>query len=154
MLINIFNISKEEKTKYIAEKISNICKKGDVIALSGRLGIGKTTFAKHFIRKVSKVDQVPSPSYNLLLSYKTNNTMIHHMDAWRLKNIEEAISLGITEMYENSIFIIEWAEKIKKILPSDCLRLQLFEEKSIKKISVEGNSNWKKRLEPFFLNDK
>ena len=154
MLINIFNISKEEKTKYIAEKISNICNKGDVIALSGRLGIGKTTFAKHFIKKASKVGQVPSPSYNLLLSYKTNNTMIHHMDAWRLKNVEEAISLGITEMYENSIFIIEWAEKIKKILPPDCLQLQIFEENSKKKISLEGNSNWKKRLEPLFLNEK
>ena len=58
MFINSFNIQKENKTKIIAEEISKICKKGDVLAISGSMGVGKTTFIKYFIKKISKLKYI------------------------------------------------------------------------------------------------
>ena len=146
MLINNFNIQDENKTKVIAEEISKICKKGDVLAISGSMGIGKTTFIKYFIKKIAKAKSVPSPSYNIILPYESKHSTIFHMDAWRLKNHNEALSLGITEMFDDAIFLIEWAEKIKIILPNDCLTLLIKNIKNKKFIEIEGNEVWKKRL--------
>ena len=146
MFINNFNIQEENKTKIIAEKISKICKKGDVLAISGSMGVGKTTFIKYFIQKITKAKSVPSPSYNIILPYKSKHSTIFHMDAWRLKNHNEALSLGITEMFDDAIFLIEWAEKIKAILPTDCLKLLIKNKKNKKYIEIEGNELWNKRF--------
>ena len=146
MFINSFNIQKENKTKIIAEEISKICKKGDVLAISGIMGVGKTTFIKYFIQKISKAKSVPSPSYNIILPYESEVSTIFHMDAWRLKSHNEALSLGITEMFEDAIFLIEWAEKIKVILPNNCLKLIIKNINNKKFIEIEGNEVWNKRL--------
>ena len=146
MFINSFNIQKENKTKIIAEEISKICEKGDVLAISGSMGVGKTTFIKYFIQKISKAKSVPSPSYNIVLPYKSEISNIFHMDAWRLKNYNEALSLGITEMFEDAIFLIEWAEKIKVILPNNCLNLIIKNIGNKKFINIEGDEVWNKRL--------
>ena len=146
MLINSFNIQEENKTKIIAEKISKICKKGDVLAISGSMGVGKTTFIKYFIKKITKAESVPSPSYNIILPYESKHSTIFHMDAWRLKNHHEALSLGITEIFDDAIFLIEWAEKIKVILPNDCLKLLIKNIKNQKCIEIKGNEVWNKRF--------
>ena len=146
MFINHFNIQEENKTKIIAEEISKICKKGDVLAISGSMGIGKTTFIRYFIQKITKAKSVPSPSYNIILPYESKYSTIFHMDAWRLKNHNEALSLGITEMFDNAIFLIEWAEKIKVILPTGCLKLLIKNIKNKKCIEIEGNEIWNERF--------
>ena len=146
MFIKSFNIQEENKTKIIAEEFSKICKKGDVLAISGSMGVGKTTFIKYFIQKISKAKSVPSPSYNIILPYESKHSTIFHMDAWRLKNHNEALSLGITEMFDDAIFLIEWAEKIKVILPNNCLKLIIKNIKNKKFIEIEGNEVWNKRF--------
>ena len=146
MFINNFNIQEENRTKIIAEEISKICKKGDVLAISGSMGVGKTTFIKYFIQKITKATSIPSPSYNIILPYESKHSTIFHMDAWRLKNHNEALSLGITEMFDDAIFLIEWAEKIKIILPIDCLKLFIKNIKNKKYIEIEGNELWNKRF--------
>ena len=146
MFINHFNIQEENKTKIIAEEISKICEKGDVLAITGSMGVGKTTFIKYFIQKISKAKSVPSPSYNIVLPYKSEISNIFHMDAWRLKSHNEALSLGITEMFEDAIFLIEWAEKIKVILPNNCLNLIIKNIGNKKFIDIEGDEVWNKRL--------
>ncbi len=146
MFIYNFNIQEENKTRIIAEEVSKICKKGDVLAISGEMGVGKTTFIKYFIQKITKAKSVPSPSYNIILPYESKYSTIFHMDAWRLKNHNEALALGITEMFDNSIFLVEWAEKIKVILPTDCLKLLIKNIKNKRFIKIEGNEKWKKRF--------
>ena len=146
MFINSFNIQKENKTKIIAEEISKICKKGDVLAISGSMGVGKTTFIKYFIKKISKAKSVPSPSYNIILPYESKISNIFHMDAWRLKNHNEALSLGIIEMFDDAIFLIEWAEKIRLLLPNNCLSLIIKNIDNKKFLKIVGNEVWSKRL--------
>ena len=74
------------------------------------MGSGKTTFIKYFIQNASNINCVPSPSYNLMLPYYTKQATIYHMDVWRLKDSHEAISLGITELFDG-IFLIEGQKK-------------------------------------------
>ena len=130
MCANIINIQKESRTKYIAEELSKLCSKGDVLALSGEMGSGKTTFIRYFIKNISNVNEVPSPSYNIMLPYDSKKTKIYHMDVWRIKSYEEVLTLGITDMFENSIFLVEWAEKIIDILPCNCLKLYITNDKN------------------------
>ena len=146
MFIKSFNIQEENKTKIIAEEFSKICKKGDVLAISGSMGVGKTTFIKYFIQKIAKAKSVPSPSYNIILPYESKNSNIFHMDAWRLKSHNEALSLGITEMFDDAIFLIEWAEKIREILPNNALNLIIKNINNKKLLEIKGNQVWKKRL--------
>ena len=153
MVIGIINIKSEKKTKFIAEELYKICKTGDLIALSGELGSGKTTFARYFIKKATNVKVVPSPTYNLMLPYKTKLSTIYHMDAWRIKDQDEAASLGITEMFENSIFIIEWADKIKNLIPESCLTLIINTKENLRELIFKGNTNWKNRLQKFSFNE-
>ena len=147
MLINSFQIQEENETKFIAKELSKLCCKGDVLAINGKMGAGKTTFIKYFIKNITNVKNVPSPSYNLILPYESTKTIIYHMDVWRLKSYKEALSLGIEEMFEQSIFLIEWAEKIKEILPKSCLKLDISNIKGKKTLKLEGNESWKIRLE-------
>ena len=154
MLINTFNIHEEIKTKAIAQQLSNISKKGDVFGISGQMGSGKTTFIRYFIQGISKVNNVPSPSYNIILPYDCNKSKVYHMDAWRLKNYNEALSLGITEMFDDTIFLIEWAEKIKTILPDNYLKLSITNIKNKKVLKLEGDKKWKIRLKKLSNYDK
>ena len=154
MLINTFNIHEEIKTRTIAQQLSNISKKGDVFGITGKMGSGKTTFIRYFIQKISKVSNVPSPSYNIILPYDCNKSKVYHMDAWRLKNYNEALSLGITEMFDDTIFLIEWAEKIKTILPDNYLKLSITNIKNKKVLKLEGDKKWKIRLKKLSNYDK
>jgi tRNA threonylcarbamoyladenosine biosynthesis protein TsaE len=110
------------------------------------MGVGKSTFIRYFIKKVSKAKSVPSPSYNIILPYKAKASDIFHMDAWRLKNHNEALSLGIIEMFDDAIFLIEWAEKIKLLLPDNCLSLIIKNIDNKKILEIVGNEVWNKRL--------
>ena len=154
MFINTFNIHEETNTKTIAQQLSKISKKGDVFGINGNMGSGKTTFIRYFIQRISKVNKVPSPSYNIILPYDSNKSKIYHMDAWRLKNYNEALSLGITEMFDKSIFLIEWAEKIKTILPNNYLKLSIKNIKNKKVLKLEGDEKWKIRLKKLPNYDK
>ena len=146
MFIIKFNIQEEKKTKVIAQEISKICKKGDVLAISGSMGIGKTTFVRYFIKNISKAQSVPSPTYNIMLPYETKYSTIYHMDAWRLKSYNDALSLGIVEKFDDAIFLIEWAEKIKVILPNNCLKLSIKNKNDKKFLEIKGNEAWQNRL--------
>ena len=75
------------------------------------------------------------------------------MDAWRINDESEAASLGITEMFESSIFIIEWADKIKSFIPENCLTLIINTKENIRELIFKGNANWQNRLKKFYFNE-
>jgi len=150
MLINNFNIQEENKTKIIAEEISKICKKGDVLAISGSMGVGKTTFIKYFIQKITKAKSVPSPSYNIYFKYNSQKAEIYHMDAWRISSELEIFNLGVLDFFQDSIFLIEWANKIDTYLPVSKLSITLEFSKTYRTISFRGDKKWKKRLDKDF----
>jgi len=99
-----------------------------VIGLSGDLGAGKTTFIQGFCRSIGIRKRITSPTFVLFKRFKVNNPRfanLYHIDCYRLKKPEELLKLGFKEILNNpqNIVLIEWAEKIKKILPKKIIRI-------------------------------
>ncbi len=109
----------------IATSLAGGLRPGDVIALSGDLGAGKTTFARAVIAALGWPGEVPSPTYTLVQSYEPPDVRIPvwHVDLYRLSSPDEADALGLFET--DAALIIEWPERLGDRLPADALRLAI-----------------------------
>ena len=112
------DITSEKSTKELAEKLTSYFKGGEYIFLYGEMGVGKTTFVKHFINKFQsdeklKLTEVTSPTFNLLNEYETNNFVIKHYDLFRIKKSSEIKDLDIFEKNEKIITLVEWPQLLK-----------------------------------------
>ena len=123
----IFKTETPEETQVLGEKLGKTLKQGDVIALIGDLGTGKTCLTQGIARGVGLAPDeiVSSPSYILINEY--NGTVpIYHIDLYRLENSEEIAELGLSEYVEgDGICIIEWAERMADALPDHCIKIQI-----------------------------
>lgn len=134
------------QTKEIARKLARSLKRGDIVALIGELGSGKTCFTQGLMRGLGvKTDKITSPSFVLINEYK-GRLPVYHFDIYRLNNIQEVIDLGYEEyFYGNGVTIIEWADKIEELLPKKCIRVYLkIAGENERKISIgdrDGNKN-------------
>ncbi len=99
-----------------------------IVGLVGDLGAGKTTFVQGFARELGIKKHLPSPTFLIMRNYRVkagDYKMLWHMDAYRLKDANELAVLDFQDILEDkhNIVIIEWADKIKKILPKDAIWL-------------------------------
>lgn len=117
--------SDEQETKRLAEKIASIAKQGDVFALFGTLGAGKSTFSRYFIQHLTHAEDVPSPTFTLVQTYESADFDIYHYDMYRLKQAEEAYELGIEEAFYQGVNLIEWPEKISSLLPRNIWKIEI-----------------------------
>ena len=126
-------ISKNERDTFnIAKKYAETLKKGDVVALYGDLGAGKTAFVKGAAAYFN-LDGVVSPTYAYLNVY---GDFIYHYDCYRLGSGEEAETLGLTDYFNGKdICFIEWAENIADVLPAN-----------VKKVRIEKTENPSERI--------
>lgn len=122
-----FKTESPEETRTLGEKLGKTLKQGDVIALIGDLGTGKTCLTQGIARGVgiASDETVSSPSYILINEY--NGTVpIYHIDLYRLENSEEIAELGLSEYVEgDGICIIEWAERMAAALPDTCIKIRI-----------------------------
>ena len=135
------DLSSENKTEELANKVSKKLKPGDIIFLYGEMGVGKTTFIRYLINKLQKennLDQteITSPTFNLLNEYQINSVKIDHYDLFRLKSTDELKNLGLFEDCLNTITLIEWPEIIKET-PKNLIEFNFNYEKDHKKRSVQ-----------------
>ena len=107
-----------------AAALAVILRPGDVIALSGDLGAGKTTFARGVLRGLGWTGEVPSPSFTLVQTYDTTPP-VWHVDLYRLDSADEADALGLDDAWDDAVVVIEWPERLGGQLPGDALRLRL-----------------------------
>ena len=119
-------ITKSEKeTHAFAKKITAKLKGGEIIGLIGELGAGKTIFTKGIAQGLGLKNTVNSPTFVLMKIYNVPNhktiNKLCHIDAYRINSPADLISIGIKEYFSRSdtISVIEWADKIKKILPQN-----------------------------------
>ena len=123
----IFKTESPEETQAVGEKLGKTLRQGDVIALIGDLGTGKTCLTQGIARGVGIApdEVVNSPSYILINEY--NGAMpIYHIDLYRLENREEIAELGLNEYMEgDGICIIEWGERITDALPHTCIKINI-----------------------------
>lgn len=133
-------VTTENETAIVAQQLAPLLKQGDIVLLNGTLGVGKTTFVRALIQYLlqSEID-VPSPTYTLLQMYDTPNFVIYHFDFYRLKTPEEAYEVGIEEAFSEGVSLIEWPDKIAKLIPQKhkAITFQLMED-GCRKITTEG----------------
>jgi len=111
-----------KETQKIASKLAKRLKKGEVLCLFGDLGGGKTTFIQGLAKGLGIKKRVTSPSFVLMRKYPVKDyllTNLYHIDCYRIKSAKEILDIGFNEILEdkNAVIAIEWADKIKKILP-------------------------------------
>ena len=119
MLINPFNLitSSNVETQELGYKFSQKISKGDIIALNGNLGSGKTTFVKGVLKGLNYQDEVTSPTYTLVNEYNADYNIIH-IDCYRETDVNRWLNIGLIDYFlENNIVFIEWPENIISILP-------------------------------------
>ena len=139
-------LSKSEKqTRKIAEKLAKKLKGGEVIALIGELGTGKTVFIKGLARALGIKKTITSPTFVLMKVYplmKFNLKTFCHLDAYRIKNSRELVDIGALEYFgaKNTISVIEWADKVKKILPKNRVEIKLKFAKKENERTIDINS--------------
>lgn len=115
----------EEETKSVASQFTQIIIAGDVIALNGNLGSGKTFFVKSVCENYNITD-VQSSTFAIVNEYY-GDKKVYHFDFYRLKNIEELLDIGFEDYLNDSdaVLFIEWADKLKEVLPADRYEINL-----------------------------
>ena len=116
-----------EETQAIGRQIGETLKVGDVIALIGDLGAGKTCLTQGIARGIgiASHEVVNSPSYTLINEY-AGEIPIYHIDLYRLKHHGEIVDLGLEEFLEgNGICIIEWADRMSNLLPANRIQVTM-----------------------------
>ena len=115
----------EADTAALGEQLAAYARPGDVIALSGDLGAGKTTLARALIRRLAGPGtEAPSPTFTLVQTYQTPSLAIWHFDLYRLDDPREARELGMEEAVDG-LSLIEWPERLGQYLPSARLEVRL-----------------------------
>ena len=115
----------EKQTIALANKFATKLKPGTVLGLVGDLGAGKTQFVKGLAVGLGIKDLITSPTFVMLKKYSTSNkkpdtSNLIHIDCYRLSNPQELLALGWSELIQNkdNIIVVEWADKIKSIMPA------------------------------------
>ncbi|MES0371418.1 MAG: tRNA (adenosine(37)-N6)-threonylcarbamoyltransferase complex ATPase subunit type 1 TsaE [Mariprofundaceae bacterium] len=120
-------LKNEAATIAYAHKLAATLKPGQVIALSGELGAGKSVFARSLMRSLGVKDEaLPSPTFAIIQEYKGDECKVAHMDWYRLEDANEIEMLGVRDFFQPPwISIIEWPEHNSSILPADSIRITI-----------------------------
>jgi tRNA threonylcarbamoyladenosine biosynthesis protein TsaE len=114
----------EVQTRNLGERLSGLLTGGEVIALNGELGAGKTMFVHGLASGLGVQEPVHSPSFTILNEYH-GRLIFNHFDFYRLKTEEEVWNLGWQDYLNSSgIMVIEWADRFPKVLPEERLEIR------------------------------
>ncbi len=132
----------------LASRLALFLKLGDVIALSGPLGAGKTTFARALVTRLDGEGEVPSPTFALMQRYETPRLTLTHCDFYRLEPAE-LDELGLDDALTEGAVLIEWPERAASWLPADRLDIAMDETATpnSRRIVLTGHGSWAARLE-------
>jgi len=141
MLCEIISTS-PERTQELAYRIGQHLEGGEVIALLGDLGAGKTVFAKGLARGLGVEGTVTSPTFTLIKEYQ-GRLPLYHIDAYRLSSAEEAELCGLGEYFnQEGIVVVEWPQKIWELIPQTALVVTITQLPGGRKLVFQGEGSW------------
>ena len=139
-----------DATARLAKNLAPHLRSGDVVALTGPLGAGKTGFARSLLRVLGITGEVPSPTFTLLQTYEAGKLTISHFDLYRLKSADELEELGWDDALAASLVLVEWPERAGRRLPKHALTLRFaMDGKGVRSCGMEMPGVWAQRLKDF-----
>lgn len=138
--------SSTQETKELARKVAKEVSPGDILALYGDLGSGKTTFTSYLVHALGFKDRVQSPTFIIMRLYQEGGNKVkkvYHLDLYRLISLDEVLEIGWQEMVEDkdSVLIIEWPEIVEDILPENVRKIKFtYLEENVRKITLQNLS--------------
>jgi len=135
-------------TEKLGAAVARLLRAGDIVALYGELGAGKTTLARALIRQLGYAGEVPSPTFTLVQTYDLSPVAVWHFDLYRIDDPGEIIELGIEEALAEAISLIEWPERMGRLLPADRLDIVLSytSDDDGRHAELTGHGSWRERL--------
>jgi len=114
-----------EETRALGKAVASLLAPGDVVALTGDLGAGKTAFVQGAARGLGVTDGVLSPSFTLVREYE-GRVPVYHLDVYRLERLQDVLDLGFDEMLDaGHVTFIEWGDAIQALLPESALEVEI-----------------------------
>lgn len=141
--------SAAEDTRTIGERLADLFETGDAVALTGELGAGKTTFVQGVARGLGFAGRVISPTFTLVREYQ-GRLRVHHVDVYRLERVQDVVDLGLDEMADEGVLLVEWGDAVEALLPRDHLLIELTVpgEDEARRLVLSGiGASWAERWE-------
>lgn len=122
----IFESYSEEETFEFAFELATKAQKGQVYALVGDLGVGKTAFTKGFAQGLGIDESIVSPTFTFVQVYEEGRLPLYHFDVYRIGDISEMDEIGYEEyFYGEGVSIMEWANLVDELLPDDVIKVSI-----------------------------
>ena len=140
-------LDSQEASADLARALAAKLQEGDVVALSGPLGVGKTTFARALIGALGHQGDVPSPSFAIVQPYEELDPPVWHVDLYRIESNAELDELGLDST--DAALIVEWPERAGESAWPEALRLSLeFAEAGARRLTARVPQSWQHRWPP------
>jgi len=127
----IYESNSPEETAQIAERMATDAVAGQVICLTGDLGVGKTAFAQGFGRGLGITEPMASPTFTILREYHDGRLPLYHYDVYRISDADELVEVGFYDFMDEGVSLVEWAELIEDEIPQDAVWVRI--EKDVEK---------------------
>jgi len=138
----------EDETASAGGALAHAARPGDVITLSGPLGVGKTALARGFIAALGHGGEVPSPSFAIVQPYEDLDPSVWHVDLYRIEDVSEIDELGL-DAAADAVLLVEWPERAGENAWPDALRLSLdFAPDGDRILTAEVPPSWEGRWPP------
>lgn len=159
-VIREITLADEAATIRLGTALAGLLRAGDVIALSGGLGSGKTVLARACVRalaaKEGRDEVVPSPTFTLVQAYEFASLTVYHFDLYRISLVQEVLELGWDDALDTGAILVEWPERLGALLPEERLDIALAyghlgaqssAEQAARNVTLSGFGRWSSRLE-------
>ena len=114
----IVYINNEQDTEAFGMELASTLEPGDIVALIGDLGTGKTTLTKYIAKGLGVTENIDSPTFNIVKEHKSGRLPLFHFDVYRLSSGDELLDIGADEyFYAYGVCIIEWADIVADVVP-------------------------------------
>jgi tRNA threonylcarbamoyladenosine biosynthesis protein TsaE len=142
------NLADEQATEALGRLLAHAARAGDVITMSGPLGVGKTALARGFLGALGHEGEAPSPSFAIVQPYEDLEPPVWHVDLFRINDVGELEELGL-EAAADGVLLIEWPEKAGDQAWPQALGLTLeFAEGNARRLTAKVPPSWQSRWPP------
>ena len=130
--VRAYRMKNEAETRAFALALADKLQAGDVLALIGELGTGKTALTRYIGEGLGIHQRISSPTFTIVQIYEDGRLPFYHFDVYRIGDIEEMEEIGYEDcFYGEGVCLIEWADLIQEILPPDVIAIEI--EKNLEK---------------------